>query len=351
MLKVQSYGITGAVAQWIEDFITERKQKVCVNGELSSWETVTSGVPQGSVLGPLLFVIFINDLTEAVNCGVKLYADDTKIYAVVNSDGDSAQFQQQINALFEWSMTWQLQFHPDKCHILKLGKKQVKTEYTMGTDENKYTLEESVEEKDLGVIIDGKLTFTSHCDKVVGKANKLLGILRRNFTYINQTNFNFLYKGIIRPIIEYAAPVYSPMLQNDIQKIERIQRRATKMVIGLENESYETRLQQLKLPTLIYRRARGDLIQVYKYLHNINKCPEGMFNLVENSITRGHSLKLKKSKFRLNPRGHFFTQRIINLWNELEEETVSAPSINAFKNRLDKEWEEKEWKYNRTAVI
>ena len=120
------------------------------------------------------------------------------------------------------------------------------------------------------------------------------------------------------------------------------------MVLGLENNSYEERLKLLKLPTLIYRRARGDLIQVYKYLHNINKLPESMFDLAGEGRTRGHSLKLKKSQYRLNIRGHFFSQRVINLWNALQEETVSAQSLNAFKNRLDKEWEYKEWKYNRS---
>ena len=103
---------------------------------------MTSGVPQGSVLGPLIFVIFINDLEESVKCGVKLYADDTKIWAVINSDMDSEEFQKQINALFQWSVTWQLHVHPDKCHILKLGNKPDETAYTIGTDENLKILEE-----------------------------------------------------------------------------------------------------------------------------------------------------------------------------------------------------------------
>ena len=112
-----------------------------------------------------------------------------------------------------------------------------------------------------------------------------------------------------------------------------------------------SRLKILKLPTLIYRRARGDLIQVYKYLHNINKCPEGMFNLAGDTRTRGHSLKLKKSQYKLNIRGHFFTHRVVNLWNALKEDTISAASLNIFKNRLDNEWENKSWKYNRNVSV
>ena len=125
--------------------------------------------------------------------------------------------------------------------------------------------------------------------------------------YINNTNFNYLYKGIIRPIIEYAAPAYNPIYQKDIQKIESIQRRATKLVLGMESKTYEERLKTLELPTRIYRRARGDMIQVYKYLHKLNKCPEDMFELAGEGRTRGHSYKLKKSQFKLNLRGHFFS--------------------------------------------
>ena len=123
------------------------------------------------------------------------------------------------------------------------------------------------------------------------------------------------------------------------------------MVLGLEGKSHEERLKELKLPTLIYRRARGDLIQVYKYLHNMNPHPEDMLVLSQGGRTRGHSLKLKIDFYRLNVRGHFFTQRVVNSWNKLKEETVTAPNLNLFKNRLDLEWENKPWKYNRISPI
>ena len=189
--KIKSYGIKGEVLSWITDFLAERKQRVCVNGKLSEWKNVTSGVPQGSVLGPLLFVIYINDLEDSVNCGVKLYADDTKIFAVVNNDIESKDFQKQIDSLTRWSETWKLHFHPDKCHILKIGNKPDTIEYNMQNNHALCKLKESKEEKDLGVIIDNKLNFRKHCEKVATTANKLLGILRRNFTYINITNIQY----------------------------------------------------------------------------------------------------------------------------------------------------------------
>ena len=105
-----------------------------MNGSLSTWANVSSGVPQGSVLGPLLFVIYINNLPEVVNCGIKIYADDTKIYGRANSKSDCSLFQLNINAIFKWSQDWQLLFHPEKCHILHLGKKVVDETYSMGSE-------------------------------------------------------------------------------------------------------------------------------------------------------------------------------------------------------------------------
>ena len=162
MLKVRNYGIDGQLANWIEDFITGREQRVCINGKSSRWVKVTSGVPQGSVLGPLLFVIFINDLPESILSGVKMYADDTKIFQLVNNEEQAKKLQEEIDKLYNWSQVWQLLFHPDKCHILHLGNKSINHEYYMGTDQNKIKLNPMEAEKDLGVTVDNKLTFSEH---------------------------------------------------------------------------------------------------------------------------------------------------------------------------------------------
>ena len=351
MLKVQSFGIGGKLEKWIKDFITGRRQRVCINGAKSDWVNVSSGVPQGSVLGPLLFVMYINDLPDAIDCLSKMYADDTKIYQAINNSADAQIFQQNIIQLWRWSLDWQLLFHPEKCHILHLGRTNEKHRYFMGAGDNSpHThLKRTDEEKDLGVVVDSQLTFSSHCDKVVNTANKLLGIMRRSFSYLDKNVFSLVYKGIIRPIIEYASSVYDPILIRDINKIESIQRRATKMVIGLSDKSYEERLKELELPSLRFRRMRGDMINVYKYLHQEYEVDSTkILPLNQDTRTRGHYLKLQANHCNTRNRLHFFSQRIINKWNNLTEDTISAPSINSFKNRLDKEWEGKEGKYNFT---
>lgn len=349
MKKVKSFGIEGNVAGWINDFITGRRQRVCINNSKSSWVNVTSGVPQGSVLGPLLFVLFINDLPGVIDCLAMLYADDTKIYQAVNNSKDAEIFQENIRLLWNWSIEWQLHFHPDKCHILHLGKSNMNHHYYMGAgDTTPHThLKSTKEEKDLGVLVDDQLKFSSHCDKIVNTANKLLGIMRRGFTYLSKTTFSLIYKGIIRPIVEYASTVYSPILMKDVNKLESIQRRATKMVVGMAEKSYEERLKYLNLPTLRYRRLRGDMINVYKYLHGFYWVDaEKLLPLCKDTRTRGHQYKLQSINCNTRSRLHFFTQRIVNKWNNLSNKTVTATSVNSFKNRIDKEWQEKDGKYN-----
>ena len=217
----------------------------------------------------------------------------------------------------------------------------------MGEGDSKTNLEATEEEKDLGVIVDHQLKFSSHCDKIVNAANRLLGIMRRAFTNLDKITFSLVYKGIIRPVIEYASTVYDPILLKDMNKLESIQRRATKMVIGLADKSYEERLRYLDLPTLRYRRMRGDMINVYKFLHEEYKVDAAnLLPLNKEMRTRGHQLKLKANKCSTRSRLHFFTQRVVNKWNNLSNDTISAPSVNSFKNKLDREWKEKEGKFN-----
>ena len=127
-------------------------------------------------------------------------------------------------------MEWQLFFHPDKCHIMHLGKKNMQADYQLGEGEDRSNLTATDKEKDLGVIIQNNLRFTAHIDKIINTANKILGIIRRTFDNINKDIFNHLYKGIVRPSLEYASSVYNPKLMGDIHRLESIQRRATKMV-------------------------------------------------------------------------------------------------------------------------
>ena len=250
LIKLQAYGIGGQLYNWLCNYFTGRKQRVVLNDESSSWTSVTSGVPQGSVLGPLLFNIFINDLPSIVQSPLVLFADDAKVFHTIQSEDDYLKLQQDLDNLFLWSCEWQLGFNVDKCKVLHIGSNQHNRQYRLGGD----FIAVSDVERDLGVLIDNKLTFHKQCSSAVAKANKLLGIIRRSFEYINVDMMLCLYKSLIRPVIEYGNIIWGPHYVIDQQAIEKIQRRATKLIPELKHDPYQERLFKLSLPSLAYRR-------------------------------------------------------------------------------------------------
>ena len=194
-------------------------------------------------------------------------------------------------------------------------------------------------EQDLGIHLDNKLTFEQHLQAKINKANSVMGIIRRTYTYLDESSFLMLYKALVRPHVEYANQIWSPYLKKDINSIENVQRRATKQIAGMQNLTYEERLRKLKLPTLAYRRLRGDMIETYKILtekYDRQAC-EGFFELNTTS-TRGHNLKLAKRHCKTNVRKYSFTFRVIDTWNSLPQQVVSAPSVKTFESKLDQHW-------------
>jgi hypothetical protein len=190
MHKLKGYGISGNLLHLIEDFLHDRKQRVLLNGAHSAWSTVTSGIPQGSVLGPILFTIYINDLTDVIENMVKLVADNTKVYAAVNNTDEIDSLQSDIERLMNWSDTWLLKFNKSKCKHTHLGP-ETGTSYSMLDD----TIELSNEGKDLGITIDSKLNFQQHIHIQVKKANKKLGIINRTFNYMDKEMFSYYIKA------------------------------------------------------------------------------------------------------------------------------------------------------------
>lgn len=333
--KVRSYGIGSNYLEWIAAFLTQRQQRVVVNREMSTWKPVTSGVPQGSVLGPLLFIIFINDLPESLvnDSEIYLYADDTKILRCIKELDDCQKLQQDVQEVYLWSEKWLLTFHPEKCKHMRIGRTTIEDQgYHMKKHLNKTTVE-----KDVGVIISDKLSCSDHLAEKVSKANKIVGLIRRTFVTLDTTIFKALFTALVRPHLEYANQVWNPYLVKDFEMVENVQRRATRLVPELKGLSYEERLRKLNLPTLSYRRARGDMIETYKILTGKydRGCTQDILKLRETNISRGHSLKLFKTRSQLNIRKHTFPCRVVNNWNQLPDWVITAKSVIQFENRLD----------------
>ena len=238
----------------------------------------------------------------------------------------------------EWSDRWQLKFNVSKCGIIHYGRQQVDFTYSMSEEGKRRNLKVMTEEKDLGVKFDASLSFSKHVSMIANKANQIVGIIRRTFTFMDEIMLKTLYKSLVRPNLEYANCIWSPMYNKDEEIIEKVQRRATKLVRNLHDLTYEERLQKLNLPTLAYRRKRGDLIQVYKIMHGLNDMQKDeLFEMATGNVdTRGHNLKIFKRRSTLKLRSHSFTNRIVNSWNCLPANVVNAKSINSFKNGVDK---------------
>jgi hypothetical protein len=351
--KVKQHGIEGKALNWIQAFLSNRKQRVVLNGKSSAWHEVTSGIPQGSVLGPLLFVLYINDLPACVKSECLLFADDTKIFRSILSDEDRQVFQDDIDKLHAWTTDWLLLFHPDKCKVMSIGRGSKSHEYSLPTVGNgRTTLTHTTSEKDLGILFDDALSFREDMTTRINKASSIMGVIRRSYSYLDESSFKSLFKALVRPHLEYGAPIWQPYKMMDITAMEKVQRRATKLVSSLRHLAYEDRLKKLELPTLRFRRLRGDIIETYKLMTGIYDSTLPPLLYTDNcDRTRGHRLKLKKSRWNTTLRGNSFSNRVTNQWNALPEEVVSAPSLNAFKNRLDKLWKEHPWRFDYTADL
>lgn len=339
LTKLEAYGINGQIGLWTRDFLTQRRQRVKINGSYSEWASVSSGVPQGSVLGPVLFVIYINDMPDVTKNTCSMYADDTKLYGPATDTIECETLQRDLNSLVNWSSTWQLRFNEDKCKVLQMGHKNKGYKYNMKSRDNTTVELQSTEmERDLGIIIDKSLKFSNQVETQVNKANKILGLIRRSYEYIDNEAMKLLFTALVRPHLEFGITVWSPRYNKDKTLIENVLRRATRCIPGMKELSYMERLEKIKLPSMSYRRIRGDLIEVYKYMNGMYTS-RNFFKLNPNN-TRGHNLKLQKEHSQSGPRNNFFPNRVLDTWNKLKPETVNAKTLNGFKNAVDREFHE-----------
>ena len=338
--KLEAYGISGTTLNWVNAFLSDRTHEVVVNGSNSERASVLSGIPQGTVLGPVLFVVYINDILEDISSNGVMFADDTKIFRQIISQDDSLALQSDLSKLETWSNVWQLRFNADKCHVLTLGKFENihhAHRYKICGKE----LEHVDHEKDLGIVVDSELSFAEHICEKVRVANGLVGQIRRSFSFLDCDAFRRIYITFVRPHLEYCQSVWSPHLKKYINELEKVQMRATKLVDGLGNLEYSERLKRLKLPTLVYRRKRGDMIEMFKHFHVYDRSILASTFQPRDRPSRQHSCQLHTPKSNDGLRGpqtNSYYHRVVKMWNELPNDVVTADNIDEFKINLDKHW-------------
>jgi hypothetical protein len=334
-VKAEAYGICPVLLNWIRDFLRDRTFCVRFEDSTSSTKPVASGVPQGSVLGPLLFLLYINDLPDNLKSDCPLFADDGKLIAI----GESAQhLPSDLVEVADWANRWKMSFNAAKTLHMHFGPGPSTPLFLPSPTSQPSPIPSADTVKDLGIYVTRDLKPTVHITAAIKKATSALYATKRLFPILSPQLFLACYPTYIRPLLEYGIQAWSPSYRCDCLRLEQFQRKATRMVAGLADIPYEDRLQFLHLFSLERRRLRGDLIEVYKILTSKDEIGKELFQLRNNDALRGHSLTISRTHARTNTRRHFFASRVIPEWNKLEENVVSAKSVDSFNSRLDKAW-------------
>ncbi|KAJ3662053.1 hypothetical protein Zmor_006420 [Zophobas morio] len=326
--KLESVGIRGSLLRWIQGFLSYRTFRVKIGSSFSSQREVLSGVPQGSVLGPLLFTIYTADLARVIKCPFTLFADDLKVYnTCVNCDLINAD----VNTVSKWAHEWLLPLNRDKCCILHLGSNNPKLKYYLES----HLLKDVDSQVDLGITITSDLSWSAHILSVVKKANTVVYLMQKVFSNASPATIAKLHKSYVRPLLEYGNAVWHPVLIRDKQAIESVQRRITRIPFSFRRPKYEDRLKIMMLPTMEYRKIRGDAITTFKAVSNVGSPIRLLFSISVDFRTRGHLFKLQKENFRTRSRQFFLPNRIFNTWNSTPSHIVQSTSVANFKIAFD----------------
>ena len=341
LAKLQSYGVGYELYNWLANFLTPRRQRVVVNNCFSDYVEVVSGVPQGSVLGPLLFLLYVNDLpdifrTKGSVC--KLFADDAKAYQVIETAADSERFSESLADFCDWSEEWQLNIALQKCSVLSLGRK---VEGMDAKCELNGSVIQSVDMvRDLGILVDDNLSFSAHCSDVASRAHARVAMIFRAFQASDMSVLLRAYTTYVRPLLEFETFVWSPHYVKDITSLEKVQGTFTRRLYhrcSFPHVADVVRLSELRLEPLEKRRHRNDLIMCFKILRGlVDLDSASLFQLRSDSCTRGNALKLRHAKFRLDTAKYFFSNRVFQAWNALPNDVVLSPNVECFKRNLDR---------------
>lgn len=329
MTKLENLGLGGQLLAIIADFLSERTFCVTVGNSSSSPRPVLSGVPQGSVLGPILFVLYINDMPDVVKNLLLLFADDAKMCTTA---GTHTLNQDDLNRLSQWQNDWDLTFNTvdSKCKVMHIGKSNPKNTYFL----NGQQLPSTTEEKDLGVWTTDSYSWQLNIDNSVNKARSTMAWIMRVIINKEKGVMLQLYKSLVRPLLEYCVQLWSPTARHgnwgQIFQLEDVQREFTRQINGYGCLSYKERLEALQLTTLLERRARGDIIETFKIVKGFTNYGQELFRISRNGNNILHPVGKRSTQ-----QNDFLNTRVIEYWNKLHIDVKNSTSVPEFKSRLE----------------
>ena len=341
LFKLKCYGVEGNFLDILENYLSNRKQRVILNGQSSCWLGVNAGVPQGSVLGPLLFLIYINDLPDNLVSRSKLFADDTSIFSkVVDVDRSCVELNQDLATIERWAHQWKMAFNPDP------NKQATEVIFSHKVNPvnhppllfNRSPVASSPMQKHLGLVLDSKLTFDYHLSLKISKANKGICVIKRLSKYLPRKTLLCIYKSYIRPHLDYADIIYDrPHNDKFCQKIETVQYNAALSITGAIRGTSRDRLyQELGLESLLQRRWFHRMVHFFKIVRGY--CPDYLAALLPpKQFSRNDHRKTLYRTFRTSTEyfNNSFFPFCVNEWNtKLGEEIKNARSITKFKQFL-----------------
>ena len=311
----------------MDDFLSVREQAVVVNGTKSTFSKVTSGVPQGSVLGPILFLAYINDIDEVVSSGVRLFADDCVCYRVIDSISHCNQLQDDIKNLGQWAERWGMRFQPVKCNIMSVTRKRnpIRFDYVL----NGVQLVRVDCIKYLGVMITQDLNWARHIQSVCNKGNRILGVFYRNLSFCPRDAKLAAYKGLLRPVLEYASTVWDPHQSYLKDSLEAIQRRAARFVASeysREPGTVTSLLKDLDLVPLVERRKQNRLILFAKSVYGQAQIPIDCLRHPLRRSRNMHDMHFCQLYARTNCYKYSFLPNTVRDWNSLTASLISKSS-------------------------
>ena len=349
--KLKRCGVSGQLLLLIQSFLSGRRQRTVLNGQSSNWGDISAGVPQGSILGPLLFLVYINDLAIGLKCYVKLFADDTSLFTVVEDSNTAASdMNHDLDLISQWAHTWRMSFNPDpqkQAVELTFSRKKIEIDHPLILF-NDIPVKKVTEHKHLGIILDSKLSFSAHIKSAISKARKGIGFLKYLSKYLPRHTLNNLYKLYVRPHLYYGDVIYhipakvcefsqNIILSNLMEKLESVQYSAALAVTGTwRGASREKLYTELGWESLSSRRWSRRLTLFYKIVNDLTpvytKDPIPPLHQSQYSL-RGQDvigrLRARTEKFKSS-----FYPNCLYEWNKLEPELRLAPSVAIFKKKF-----------------